>query len=56
MVCGVKALNFALKVYRVYMSLHSGQPLEHTHGLTFTNFPNSKSNIKLDSHLRAFKA
>lgn len=26
MVCGVKALNFALKVYHVYMNLHSGQP------------------------------
>lgn len=56
MVCGVKALNFALKVYHVYTSLHSGQPLGHTHGLTFRNLPNSKSSIKLDSHLRAFKA
>lgn len=43
MVCGVKALNFALKVYHVYMSLHSGQPPGHTRGLAFRNFPNSKS-------------
>lgn len=55
--CGVKALKFASEaVSCIHTRLHSEWPPRHTHELAFSNFPNLNCSIKLNPHLRAFKA
>lgn len=54
---GVKALKSASEaVSRIHTGLRLEWPPRHTHGLAFSNFPNLKCSIKLNPHLRAFKA